>query len=178
MSATKLQGPPKACPEAEKDLALIKIGTVSKLAGLSPSALRMYEQFGLVLPYKESSGQRLYSMHDIEAIRQFHDVVSEKKLSLASLAWLVRSAPVQSFRCAGCDQRCEVEPELGRQACWEMNADSPEWRKACRACPAYLSRCKVLKFHQYFAIATKRAPAAKESKVSTRRCAEPNCYVE
>ncbi len=49
---------------------LIRSGTAARLAGLSPSTLRIWEhRYAVVAPPKSASGQRTYSMKDIERLR-------------------------------------------------------------------------------------------------------------
>lgn len=49
---------------------LMRSGTAARLAGLSPSTLRIWEhRYGVVAPPKAASGQRTYSMKDIERLR-------------------------------------------------------------------------------------------------------------
>jgi len=49
---------------------LMRSGTAARLAGLSPSTLRIWEhRYGVVAPLKSATGQRNYSMKDIERLR-------------------------------------------------------------------------------------------------------------
>jgi MerR family transcriptional regulator, light-induced transcriptional regulator len=49
---------------------LMRTGTAARLAGLSPSTLRIWEhRYGVVAPPKSAAGQRTYSMKDIERLR-------------------------------------------------------------------------------------------------------------
>ena len=49
---------------------LMRSGTAARLAGVSPSTLRIWEhRYGVVAPPKSASGQRNYSMKDIERLR-------------------------------------------------------------------------------------------------------------
>lgn len=49
---------------------LMRSGTAAKLAGISPSTLRIWEhRYGVVAPPKSVAGQRTYSMKDIERLR-------------------------------------------------------------------------------------------------------------
>jgi MerR family transcriptional regulator, light-induced transcriptional regulator len=49
---------------------LMRSGTAARLAGLSPSTLRIWEhRYGVVAPPKSAAGQRAYSMKDIERLR-------------------------------------------------------------------------------------------------------------
>jgi len=50
--------------------AQMRSGTAARLAGLPPSTLRIWEhRYGVVAPPKSASGQRTYSMKDIERLR-------------------------------------------------------------------------------------------------------------
>jgi len=52
------------------DKTLLRTGTAARLAGLSPSTLRIWEhRYGVVAPPKSPAGQRTYSMKDIERLR-------------------------------------------------------------------------------------------------------------
>ena len=49
---------------------LMRSGTAARLAGISPSTLRIWEhRYGVVAPPKSPAGQRTYSMKDIERLR-------------------------------------------------------------------------------------------------------------
>lgn len=48
----------------------MRSGTAARLAGLSPSTLRIWEhRYGVVAPPKTATGQRAYSMNDVERLR-------------------------------------------------------------------------------------------------------------
>ena len=48
----------------------MRSGTAARLAGLSPSTLRIWEhRYGVVAPPRTASGQRSYSMKDVERLR-------------------------------------------------------------------------------------------------------------
>lgn len=50
--------------------AVMRSGTAARLAGISPSTLRIWEhRYGVVAPPKSPAGQRIYSMKDIERLR-------------------------------------------------------------------------------------------------------------
>jgi MerR family transcriptional regulator/heat shock protein HspR len=51
----------------DKDEPLYVIGVVSKMLGVHPQTLRIYERDGLINPIR-SGGQRLYSDRDIERL--------------------------------------------------------------------------------------------------------------
>ncbi len=56
----------------------MRSGTAARLAGLSPSTLRIWEhRYHVVAPPKSASGQRNYSMKDIERLRLIKRLTSE-----------------------------------------------------------------------------------------------------
>jgi DNA-binding transcriptional MerR regulator/mannose-6-phosphate isomerase-like protein (cupin superfamily) len=48
----------------------LKIGDVSRLVGISPSVIRMWESLGLARPRRTASQYRLYSQHDIRLLKR------------------------------------------------------------------------------------------------------------
>jgi MerR family transcriptional regulator, light-induced transcriptional regulator len=60
---------PDVC-DGPRTQTLMRTGTAARLAGLSPSTLRIWEhRYGVVAPPKSAAGQRSYSMKDIERLR-------------------------------------------------------------------------------------------------------------
>ncbi|WP_025131956.1 MerR family transcriptional regulator [Pseudomonas sp. PH1b] len=58
---------PAPVPEDE----LFPIREVARLTGINPVTLRAWERrYGLIQPTRTESGHRLYSMHDVEAVRE------------------------------------------------------------------------------------------------------------
>ncbi|MCY7308195.1 MAG: MerR family transcriptional regulator [Rhodoferax sp.] len=93
---------------------LMRSGTAARLAGLSPSTLRIWEhRYGVVAPPKSTSGQRNYSMKDIERLRLIkrltlagHAIGTVAHLDVDALALLssgnqVRSAAAQRVLVVG-----------------------------------------------------------------------------
>jgi DNA-binding transcriptional MerR regulator len=59
-----------ADPDNASAMTLMRSGTAARLAGLSPATLRIWEhRYGVVAPPKSASGQRTYSMKDIQRLR-------------------------------------------------------------------------------------------------------------
>ena len=93
---------------------VMRSGTAARLAGLSPSTLRIWEhRYGVVAPPKSASGQRTYSMKDIERLRlikrltlEGHAIGTVAHLDIDALASLssgnqVRSAEAQRVLVVG-----------------------------------------------------------------------------
>lgn len=54
---------------AETDTALVPIGDVAAMIGLSLRSIRYYEEVGLVVPARTSGGHRLYGAAHIDRLR-------------------------------------------------------------------------------------------------------------
>lgn len=56
--------------DSSAPLTLLRSGAAARLAGLSPATLRVWEhRYGVVAPPKSASGQRTYSMDDVQRLR-------------------------------------------------------------------------------------------------------------
>ncbi len=89
---------------------VISIGTLAERVGLSVSAIRKYENEGLIIPYRSSSGHRLFSHEDIDRIRMIHHWIQDIGLNIEGIRRLQAMIP-----------------------CWELSTDSPNLRDACPA---------------------------------------------
>ena len=59
----------EAASEADSK-TLVRSGTAARLAGVSPATLRIWEhRYGVVAPPRSASGQRTYSMRDVQRLR-------------------------------------------------------------------------------------------------------------
>ena len=47
----------------------LKIGDVSRLVGLSPTVIRMWERLGLTTPRRTASKYRIYSRQDVNLLK-------------------------------------------------------------------------------------------------------------
>ena len=54
---------------------VISIGTLAKKVGLSVSAIRKYEEEGLIISHRSDSGHRLFSYEDIERLRTIQHLI-------------------------------------------------------------------------------------------------------
>jgi len=65
------------------------IGVVAQLVRLHPQTLRRYEELGLVRPARRS-GRRLYSLRDIDRLRQIIRLTDELGVNLAGVEVILR----------------------------------------------------------------------------------------
>ena len=57
-------------PEPDPDAPLFAISVASQLSGLHPQTLRQYDRLGLVSPTRTGGRSRLYSIRDIQRLRE------------------------------------------------------------------------------------------------------------
>lgn len=63
--------PVAPAPDPARQDELFPIREVARLTGINPVTLRAWERrYGLIQPTRTESGHRLYSMHDVEAVRE------------------------------------------------------------------------------------------------------------
>ncbi|MBM3400444.1 MAG: MerR family transcriptional regulator [Bacteroidetes bacterium] len=61
-----------------------KIGEVSRMLGLAASTLRFWEtEFRQLKPMKNKKGDRIYSLKDIELLKEIHYLTREKGIKIA-----------------------------------------------------------------------------------------------
>jgi MerR family transcriptional regulator, heat shock protein HspR len=111
--------------------------------------MRMYERAGLIVPFKKSTNQRLYSDEDIKRLRCVRKAINEDKISIEGIRRILSLTPCWAVvRCpVGDREKCPAY--LGHaQPCWSMDRKA-EFCKArdCRTCKVYndLGDCQSIK---------------------------------
>ncbi|GAX91413.1 MerR family transcriptional regulator [Effusibacillus lacus] len=61
-----------------RDMAVLTIGIVRQLTGLSLRQIRYYEELGLVSPLRSNGEQRLYSINDVARLLQIKDMMDQE----------------------------------------------------------------------------------------------------
>ncbi|UQS82568.1 MerR family transcriptional regulator [Bombilactobacillus folatiphilus] len=59
-----------------RSLAVLTVGTVTKLTGLTPRKLRYYEYFELIHPKRSTGNQRQYSLNDVDRLLEIKDYLA------------------------------------------------------------------------------------------------------
>ena len=93
------------------------IGTAAELLRVHPRTLRLYEDGGLIRPFRKNN-RRFYSSHDLQWISCVRYLLHEKGLNQEGLRRLLALIP-----------------------CWEVNRCTPEARAACPACQDRSTPC-------------------------------------
>ena len=97
----------------EADEPLISIGILARKVGLSVSAVRKYENEGLIIVHRAASGHRLFSHDDIHRLQH---LIQDLGLNIAGIHRMQSLLP-----------------------CWELLPCAEETR---RHCPAYLDNTR------------------------------------
>ena len=128
---------------------LLTIGTVARMLNVAVQTVRLYEQEGLVLPHRTTSGRRMYSLHEVERLRCVRKMITEEGLNLQGIKRLLSLLPCWEFK-GGLDEECRNCPAyydaLG--PCWSLrNVGQKCQMEDCRACPVYRMQlnCQKLK---------------------------------
>lgn len=103
----------------------LKIGEVSRLAGLNSSVLRFWEtEFETLRPQKGRTGQRHYSKADVEQVLLIKRLLYDEKLTIAG----ARSRLSKTARKVR--QDVESEAEIKKQLLEEVRRDLLDFRNS------------------------------------------------
>ncbi len=115
------------------------IGTLAEKLGLSVSALRKYENEGLLLAHRTASGHRLFSQEDADRVRNIHRLIRDLGLNIEGIRRLQAFLPCWDLiRCgAEASRGCAAFREPARP-CWTVRGvDCAPKGNECRNCLAY-----------------------------------------
>ncbi len=121
------------------------IKAASERLNIHPRTLRLYEENGFILPYRDpKNNYRLYSENDINRIRNIHRLLHEERLNIEGLKQLLIHAPCWKIMDCPEDERkrCPAFRKPDRR-CWELIAEDDSESSRCRkedcsTCPVYL----------------------------------------
>jgi len=95
---------------------VISIGTLADKVGLSPSAIRKYEEDGLIIPHRTQSGQRAFCYEDIARIQNIQYLIKNLGINIEGIRRLQSLIP-----------------------CWDL---LPCTKKERNTCPGYTNNEK------------------------------------
>ncbi len=133
-------------PESEP---VFPIRTAAKLLKISVHTLRMYEREGLIIPFKKSTNQRLYSQKDLERIECIRGAIKNDKLSIRGIVKIFSLIPC--WKIAGCtaEDRINCTAYSGHSIpCWMVHHKNNFCEdRNCRTCEVYTNygKCSSIK---------------------------------
>lgn len=118
---------------------LISIGVLAQRVGLSVSAVRKYENEGLIIAHRAPSGHRLFSPEDISRVRSIQHLVHDLGLNIEGIHRLQALLPCWDLRPCSEETRnaCPAYKDSTRP-CWMLKAlDGVRQGNECRGCAVY-----------------------------------------
>lgn len=101
---------------------VISIGTLARKVGLSVSAIRKYEEEGLIISHRSGSGHRFFSYEDVERLRTIQHLIKELKFNIEGIRRMEAILP-----------------------CWDLLPCSEEARNSCLAFKGSTKPCWMIK---------------------------------
>ena len=117
------------------------ISNAAKILETSVHTLRMYEREGLIIPFRKSSNQRLYSEQDLERVRCIKRTINDDKINIEGMRRVLALLPCWSIiNCSETD-RANCEFYSGHtKPCWMINHQNNTCKdQDCRECEVYRS---------------------------------------
>jgi MerR family transcriptional regulator/heat shock protein HspR len=130
---------PDAPAHHDSEDPLISIGVLAQQVGLSVSAVRKYENEGLLIAHRTASGRRLFSQEDISRVRTIQHLVHDLGLNIEGIHRLQALLPCWELRPCSEETRnaCPAYKESTRP-CWMLKAlESVPQGNECRGCAVY-----------------------------------------
>lgn len=97
----------------KKDMPIYPIGVAAKLLDIHPRTLRIYEEEGLIKPFRQGN-RRLYAANDLTWITCLRKIIHEDGISIPGLKKLLRYAPC--YEIAECSEKysCSCDAVVDR----------------------------------------------------------------
>lgn len=118
---------------------LISIGVLAEKVGLSVSAVRKYENEGLILAHRTDSGRRLFSSEDIVRVRHIRHMIRDLGLNVAGIRRMQALLPCWELLPCSAEirQECPAYQDT-TQPCWTIKGNKcASLGNSCRLCLVY-----------------------------------------
>ena len=123
----------------EIDDPVISIGVLAQRVGLSVSAVRKYENEGLVIAHRTGSGHRLFSHQDVTRVRNIQHMIQDLGLNVEGIRRMQALLPCWDLLPCAAETRqsCPAYEDTTRP-CWMIRAlhCAPQGNE-CRGCAVY-----------------------------------------
>jgi MerR family transcriptional regulator/heat shock protein HspR len=118
---------------------VISIGTIAKKVGLSVSAIRKYEEEGLIISHRSESGHRFFSYEDIERLRTIQHLIKNLGFNIEGIRRMETILPCWDL--LPCSEKTRGKCQVFKgstKPCWMItDAHCSEQGNECRKCPVY-----------------------------------------
>ena len=123
----------------EIDEPVIAIGVLAQKAGLSASAVRKYENEGLIISRRTLSGHRLFSHQDVRRVRNIQHMIQDLGLNIEGIRRMQALLPCWDLHPCGMATRrsCPARKD-GARPCWMIKGlECTAGTDQCRDCVVY-----------------------------------------
>jgi MerR family transcriptional regulator/heat shock protein HspR len=123
----------------EIDEPVISIGVLARKVGLSVSAVRRYENEGLLIAHRSDSGHRLFSHEDMDRVQKIQHMIQDLGLNIEGIRRLQALLPCWDLLPCGAETRenCPAYQDSTRP-CWTIKGvDCAPQGNECRQCAVY-----------------------------------------
>jgi len=122
---------------------VISIGTLAEKIGMSVSAIRKYEDAGLLISHRKDSQHRLFSYEDITRVKTIKYLIKELGINIEGIRRMQAMMPCWSLlECTkpnggNCSEECSAHNEYTKP-CWMIkDAHCTLQGNECRKCIVY-----------------------------------------
>jgi MerR family transcriptional regulator/heat shock protein HspR len=125
--------------QREVDDPVISIGVLAQKVGLSVSAVRKYENEGLIIAHRTDSGHRLFSHEDVRRVRNVQHMIQDLGLNIEGIRRMQALLPCWDLHPCDAQTRegCPAYQENTRP-CWTIRGlDCAPQGNECRRCVVY-----------------------------------------
>ena len=126
--------------EIDDNEPVFTIGVAAKKLGVAVPTLRMYEKAGLIIPYRNETGRRLYSFTDLNRVNYIKRSIKSEGLNLEGIRRLMAILPCWELKPCSIEMRrkCPAYDEC-KIICWMFpDTACKDDQRGCRSCPVYL----------------------------------------
>ena len=130
---------PEEQVHSQSDDPVISIGVLAQKVGLSVSAVRRYENEGLIIAHRTVSGHRLFSHDDIKRVQNIQRLIQDSGLNLEGIRRMQSLLPCWDlFPCDAQTRRNCPAYHGGSRPCWMIKAGvCSAGENECRQCVVY-----------------------------------------
>ena len=137
---------------------IFTIGVAAKKMNVAVPTLRMYEKAGLIIPYRNETDRRMYSIADLKRVSFIKRLIKFEGLNLAGIRRLMALLPCWELKPCSSElkEKCPAYNDC-KTICWMFPATSCKTSdQSCRDCSVYLKSFEttdnikqVLKYTKY-----------------------------
>lgn len=124
---------------------IFTIGVAAKRLNVAVPTLRMYEKAGLIIPYRNETARRMYSIADLKRVSFIKRLIKGEGLNLEGIRRLMALLPCWELKPCSPElrEKCPAYNDC-KTICWMFPATACKTeQRTCRTCSVYLQSCEM-----------------------------------